>query len=209
MRRTLTERQQKIYSFIVEMIRDKGYPPTIRDIMVKFGIVSTNGVRSILDALAKKGYIKRHPKLSRGIGLTDYVERLAAGGGNAREIPIIGRIAAGEPVLALEHFEGTLSVDSTFLPHEAVFALRVHGESMKDAGILDGDFVFAREQETAENGEIIVAVIGEEATVKRFRPEIDRILLLPENPVYQPIVVDRTRTDFRIAGKVVGVIRRM
>lgn len=209
MRKKLTERQEKIYSFLAAMIRNKGYPPTIRDIMDRFEIASTNGVRSTLDALVRKGYIRRHAKISRGIELTDYVERVVAEGGKVREIPVIGRIAAGEPVLAVENLDGTLSVDSTFLPQESVFALRVHGESMKDAGILDGDFVFAREQATAESGEIVVAVIGEEATVKRFRPEKERILLMPENAAFRPIVVDRARGDFRIAGKVVGVIRRM
>lgn len=209
MRKRLTERQQQIYLFIVKMIRERGYPPTIRDIMDQFGIASTNGVRTTLLALAKKGYINRHPKLSRGIELTDYVERVIPGSGKVREIPIVGRIAAGEPILAVENLEGSLAIDSTFVPSETLFALRVHGESMKNAGILDGDYVFARQQEKAENGEIVVAVIGEEATVKRYKPEKTRILLMPENEAYEPIVVNPWSPEFRIAGKVVGVLRRL
>jgi repressor LexA len=209
MRKRLTERQQQIYTFIVHMIREKGYPPTIRDIMEEFKIASTNGVRTTLLALAKKGYINRHPKLSRGIELTDYVERMIPGSGKVREIPIVGRIAAGEPILAVENLEGTLNIDSTFVPSETLFALMVHGESMKNAGILDGDYVFARQQGTADNGDIVVAVIGEEATVKRYKPEKNRILLMPENEAYEPIVVSPWSPDFRIAGRVVGVIRRL
>ena len=120
----------------------------------------------------------------------------------------IGRVAAGEPILAVENVEGTLAVDSSFAPDRDVFALRVRGESMRDAGILNGDYVLARQQPTANKGDIIVAIIGEEATVKRYYPEGTRIRLMPENPSYRPIVVNRYSPEFRIAGKVVGLIRK-
>jgi repressor LexA len=207
MRARLTDRQQQIYNFIVSKIQSDGSPPTIREIGERFGIASTNGVRATLTALTKKGYINRKPLLSRGIELTDYVEK-AAVSYKTQDIPILGKVAAGEPILAVENVEGTLAVDSSFVPTKEVFALRVRGESMRDAGILNGDYVLARQQPTANRGDIVVAVIGEEATVKRYYPEGARIRLMPENPSYDPIVVNRYSPDFRIAGKVVGLIRR-
>ena len=208
MRKTLTDRQREIYDFIVDTIVQQGVPPTIREIGVEFGITSTNGVRSVLEALVKKGYIKRHHKRSRGIELTDFVERKILMT-EIRNVPILGRVAAGAPILALENVEGTLAVDRTLVPSDEVFALRVHGDSMKDAGILDGDYVFAHHQPQALRGDIVVAVIGEEATVKRYLPEAERIVLMPENEAYRPIVVDGFSEAFRIAGKVVGLMRKM
>ncbi|MCD6334027.1 MAG: transcriptional repressor LexA [Candidatus Latescibacteria bacterium] len=208
MRKALTDRQREIYGFIVDTIVQQGVPPTIREIGVEFGITSTNGVRSVLEALVKKGYIKRHQKRSRGIELTDFVERKILMT-EIRNVPILGRVAAGAPILALENMEGTLAVDRTLVPSDEVFALRVHGDSMKDAGILDGDYVFAHHQPQALRGDIVVAVIGEEATVKRYLPEDERIVLMPENEAYLPIVVDGFSEAFRIAGKVVGLMRKM
>ncbi len=208
MRKALTRRQQEIFDFIAETIRSKGYPPTIREIMDAFGIASTNGVRTTLAALEKKGYIRRRPMLSRGIELTDFVERDVPGTTELREIPLIGRVAAGEPILATENVEGTLAVDRSFVPSDEVFALKVSGESMQDAGIMDGDYVLARQQQTANQGEIVVAVIGEEATVKRYYLDDGGIRLMPENETFEPILVDPTQEDFRIAGKIVGLMRR-
>ena len=208
MRKALTRRQQEIFDFIAETIRGKGYPPTIREIMDAFGIASTNGVRTTLAALEKKGYIRRRPMLSRGIELTDFVERDVPGTTELREIPLIGRVAAGEPILATENVEGTLAVDRSFVPSDEVFALKVSGESMQDAGIMDGDYVLARQQQTANQGEIVVAVIGEEATVKRYYLDDGGIRLMPENETFEPILVDPTQEDFRIAGKIVGLMRR-
>ena len=202
----LTERQRQFYDFIVQHIREDGYPPTIREIMDAFGIASTNGVRTTLFALEKKGYIRRHPMRSRGIELMDYVERIPAQ--NVKTIPIIGRVAAGEPVLAVQNIESTLTVDDSFVPSDTVFGLRVHGESMKNAGILDGDYVLARQQDHAEKGDIIVALIGEDATVKRYVPDKGFIQLMPENEHFDPIIVSRHSESFRIAGKVVGLMRR-
>ena len=209
MRNTLTERQQAIYDFIADAIRSRGAPPTIREIMDVFEINSTNGVRTTLAALEKKGHIRRHARLSRGIELVDYVEP-AALTSELREVPLVGRVAAGEPILATENIESTLQVDRALVPASGtVFALRVHGESMKDAGILDGDIVMARRQESAERGDIIVAQLGDEATVKRYAPDHDCIRLLPENESFEPIVVSLDAVDFSIAGKVVGLMRRM
>ncbi len=208
MRKKLTDRQQEIYEFIAQTIRDRGFPPTIREIMEAFQIASTNGVRTTLAALEKKGFIKRRPMLSRGIELTDYVERDLPASLEIREIPVIGRVAAGEPILAAENVEGTVAVDRSFVRSDEVFALRVRGESMRDAGIMDGDYVLARQQATATAGDIVVAVIGEEATVKRFYPEGRKVRLMPENEMFEPIVVDPGQDAFRIAGKIVGLMRR-
>ena len=207
MRKQLTERQQAIFKFIAQHI-NRGAPPTIREIMEVFGINSTNGVRTTLAALEKKGYIRRHARLSRGIELVDYAEfePLSA---HIREVPLIGRVAAGEPVLATQNIESTLQVDQSLVPASGtVFALRVHGESMRDAGILEGDIVLARHQENADSGDIIVALLGEEATVKRYVPGPDNIRLMPANDAFEPIVVSPDAEDFRIAGKVVGLMRR-
>lgn len=208
MRKPLTERQQAIFEYIAETITSRGAPPTIREIMEVFNISSTNGVRTTLAALEKKGHIRRHARLSRGIELADYAEREALSQ-EMRSVPLLGRVAAGEPILASENIESTLQVDPSFVPASGEsFALRVHGDSMKDAGILDGDIVLARQQETANRGEIVVALIGEDATVKRYSPDADCIRLLPENESYQPIVVTGDQ-DFRIAGIVVSLMRRM
>ena len=208
MRKKLTDRQQVIYDFIAAVIRSRGAPPTIREIMDEFGISSTNGVRTTLAALEKKGHILRHPRLSRGIELVDYLEPESLSD-DLRLIPLIGRVAAGEPILANQNVETTLRIDSSLVPATGVlFALRVHGESMKNAGILDGDIVLARQQETADRGEIVVALIDDEATVKRFYPEPDGIRLMPENDAFDPIVVTEGSGEFRIAGKVVGLVRQ-
>jgi repressor LexA len=208
MRKKLTERQQMIYDFIAETIRSRGAPPTIREIMDVFEINSTNGVRTTLAALEKKGHIRRHARLSRGIELVDYVEP-ASLASDLHEVPLVGRVAAGEPILATENIETTLQVDRSLLPASGtIFALRVHGESMKNAGILDGDIVLARQQENAERGDIVVAQIGGDATVKQYAPEDGCIRLLPANEAFQPIVVPSDTADFSIAGKVVGLMRR-
>jgi repressor LexA len=208
MRKELTARQQAILDFVADAIRSRGAPPTIREIMEEFNISSTNGVRTTLAALERKGHIRRHARLSRGIELVDYVEPqpLLA---ELCEVPVIGRVAAGEPILAEENIESTLQLDRALLPASGtVFALRVRGESMIDAGILDGDVVLARQQANAERGDIIVALLGEEATVKSFSPESECIRLLPANAAYEPIVVPHDAENFSIAGKVVGLVRR-
>jgi len=179
MEKELTPRQREVLDFIREMIENKGLPPTIREIGESFKIASTNGVRAILSALSRKGYIRRKPLVSRGIELA---KKAKASFDYTREsayvtVPLVGRIAAGLPTLAVENIEGSIAVDRTFLPGGDVFSLKVEGESMKDSGIFDGDYVLARVQSVAEKGDIVVAVIGEEATVKKYVPQRNRVKL--------------------------------
>lgn len=210
MQKELTERQQAIFDFIAGIIRSRGAPPTIREIMEAFDINSTNGVRTTLAALEKKGHIRRHARLSRGIELVDRGETTPAQYDTV-EVPVLGRVAAGSPILATENIDSSVHVDRSLLPSSGeVFALSVQGDSMIEAGILDGDVVVARQQETADRGEIVVALIDDEATVKRFDPGPDAIRLLPENSSYEPIVVRPDEgINFRIAGRVVGLMRRL
>lgn len=192
------ERAAKILAFIQSFTREKGYPPTIREIGEAFGISSTNGVRYYLTMLEKGGHLKRSGRISRGIGPT---APAAASG-----IPILGRVAAGQPILAEENHEGTLETSDVFGDPRGLFALKVRGDSMIDAGILAGDYVIVRSQEDARAGEIVVALVGDEATVKYYRPREDSVELVPANPKYEPIVVAE-ESDFRILGTVRGVIR--
>ena len=230
-------REQAILDYISGSLRERGYPPTLREIGAEFGIASTNGVRYHLDRLEQAGRIRRDRWTSRGIELQaiEGGERMAPweaapqGGATTRprgaatspiragsaaihtsfEIPLLGRVAAGAPILAEENVEDTLVVDGSLVRPGKHFALRVRGDSTRDAGILDGDIVIVRHDAPARSGEIVVAVIGEEATVKRYFPRRDRILLLPENEEFQPIEVRETDPEFRLAGKVVGVFRRL
>lgn len=199
----LTRRQKEIFEYIEKMITEVGKSPTIREIGGEFNISSTNGVRAHLEALIKKGYIRREKLISRGI---DLVRSLA---GPVKRVPVVGSVPAGAPIMAIENIEGELAVDTSFLPSGETFSLRVVGDSMKDAGIFDGDYVLVNRQETADKGEIVVAIIGEEATVKRYFPEGDRIRLQPENETFEPIWVDKYSPEFSIAGKVVGLMRRI
>lgn len=208
-RKALTPRQREVFEFIKERIEQTNRPPTLREIGLRFQISSTNGVRSILAALVKKNFIARSPKLSRGIDLPQGVREVSGGENKILEIPILGRVAAGQPILAVENLEGTVVVDRDFLMRqENVFALRVHGDSMIDAGIHHGDLVFARQQPTAERGQIVVALIGEETTVKYYFPEAGRVRLEPANEAYGPIIVENSTPDFSVLGRVIGVMRK-
>lgn len=214
-KKLLTLRQKEIYDYICDRTRQAKLPPTVREIGERFHISSTNGVRSILAALIKKGYIKRSPRLSRGIEVVaDENSETApvtgsASSSNTISIPIIGRVAAGAPILAVQNLEGTVTVDRDFLASQSnVFALRVRGDSMINAGIFDGDLVFAREQKIADRGEIVVAQINDEATVKYYQPQSNWVELRPANPKYTPIIV-RPEEKFSIAGKVIGVMRKI
>lgn len=199
----LTFRQKEILEFISGNIQQKGYPPTLREIGRRHRIASTNAVNGILEALEKKGYIKRKPFLSRGIEITDVIRP------DFRLVPVVGRIAAGLPILAVENIETHLAVDKSFLPGGEIFSLKVVGDSMIDAGIFDGDYCLARRQSVAEDGDVVVAVIGEEATVKKYHPTKKYIRLEPANENYEPIIVEKGMPDFYIAGKVIGLMRRM
>ena len=193
----LNDRARAILAFIQRFGRENGYPPTIREIGEAFEISSTNGVRYYLNLLEKGGHLKRSSKISRGIG---------AAGSGASNIPILGRVAAGQPILAESSYEGSLETDRLFGDLQGLFALRVRGDSMVDAGILAGDYVVVRHQEQAGAGEIVVALLGDEATVKYYQPRGERIELAPANSSYQVLVVE-LGTEFRIIGVVRGVIR--
>jgi repressor LexA len=196
----LNDRAREILAFIKRFSRDNGYPPTIREIGDAFAISSTNGVRYYLNLLEKSGHVKRTGKLSRGIFANADAPQRDAG------IPVLGRVAAGSPILADESFEGSLEPARVFGDVDGLFALKVRGDSMVDAGILAGDYVVVRSQDRATSGEMIVALIGDEATVKYYRPRADRVELVPANETYQPIVVERGAA-FRVLGIVKGVIR--
>ena len=192
----LTARQKSIYDFIVDHAKDLGYPPTIRQIGDKFGITSPNGVKDHLLALQRKGIIRLHPKTSRGIELLKRPQR---------GIPLIGRVAAGLPILAEENIEDHLTMESFFPSDGRIFALQVKGDSMIGDGIFEGDIVIVRPQKTASTGDIVVALIDNEATVKHFRRQGRFIKLEASNEKYEPILSN----SVEIAGKVIGVIRRM
>ena len=194
----LNERAREIHSFIQRYRRENGSAPTIREIGRQFEISSTNGVRYYLNLLEKAGYIRRTGGISRGIGPS--TETLPAG------IPILGRVAAGQPILAEENWNGSLELADMFGQTENLFALQVRGDSMIDAGILPGDHVIVQKQENARPGDIVVALIDDEATVKYYRPHKDRIELVAANAKYAPIVVGEN-SGFSILGTVRGVIR--
>jgi repressor LexA len=203
MKYTISERQQTILDFIREAMASRGMPPTMREIGEKFGIRSTNGVEKHLLALERSGHINRVRGKSRGIAVTGGLRP-------ASNIPLLGRVAAGAPVLSPENQEGEVTVDPSLFDIKSaqpMFALRVSGESMIDAHILDGDMVLVREQATARNGDIVVALVEGEATVKRFFLENDRIRLQPENRNMAPLYF--ARGDLRVIGKVVGVMRKV
>lgn len=220
----LTQRQRDILEFISSSIDQRGYPPTLREIGEHFGIRSTNGVSDHLKALEKKGFLAREdlksramrpmsagPAPSRAGSVTDIATAMAPRlGDELCEIPVLGRVAAGQPLLAVENVEDTVVVDRFFIgSSREVFALRVVGQSMIEDGILDGDYVFVRKTPSAARGEIVVAMIEGEATVKRYFPEGDVIRFQPANAAMQPIYVHQS--EFRqvdILGVVIGVYRQ-
>ena len=203
----LTKRQEMVLDYISKSIHDRGYPPTLREIGSHMGIRSTNGVNDHLRALERKGYLKREDMKSRALRP---VNTDANKTGELVEIPIVGRVAAGEPVLAEQNIEETVSIDRYFIGnHQDVFALKVKGDSMIDAGIREGDTVFVRKQLHAERNDIVVILVGDEATVKYFQPERDFIRLQPANPAYAPIII--RKDDFRptqILGVVLSLYRK-
>ncbi|RKH12924.1 MULTISPECIES: transcriptional repressor LexA [Corallococcus] len=214
----LTERQREILTFIVKETENRGFPPTIREIGEHMDIRSTNGVNDHLKALERKGYLTRGEQQSRSLVPTKRARLLLGLGMKSKdsgmvEIPLLGRVAAGAPALAQENMEDSVKIDSFLLGGvngREVFALRVKGQSMIDDGIHDGDYLFVKKTPSAQPGEIVVALIEDEATVKRYYPETDRIRFQPANATMQPIYVNRT--DFRstmILGQVVGVYRKL
>ena len=236
----LTHRQQMVLDFIRESIADRGYPPTLREIGARMGIRSTNGVNDHLRALERKGYLKREDMKSRALrpthAATGVQLPLPNGGEVANnvhqiraaikqdgevtelaededmiEIAIVGRVAAGQPILAEEHVVDTVKIDRGLVRGgRDVFGLKVHGDSMIDAGILSGDYIFVRKQLTASRGDVVVALIGDEATVKYYYPERDYVRFQPANKTMAPILV--RAVDFKatmLLGVVIGLYRKI
>ena len=205
---SLSKRQQQIYNFIESYIEQKGFGPTVREICEAVNLSSPSTVHVHLKTLEDKGYIVRDSLKSRSIALPHKEEAQTHGSAayeNSISLPVVGRVAAGEPILAEQNIENTLTLPTELVGDSASFILSVHGDSMIEAGINDGDYVVVKEQQVANNGEIIVALIEDGATVKRFYKEADHIRLQPENSSMEPIIV----RDCAIVGKVVAVMRRV
>lgn len=204
----LTKRQKEILNFISEHIEYIGFPPTRNDLSKHFGFRSPNAAESHLRALARKGVIRIEAGRSRGITLTPLSgASLPAPGGIRKPLPLVGRVAAGSPVLAQENIEGNYRVDPALFSPRPHYLLRVEGDSMRDAGILDGDLLAVHRTPEAHNGQIVVARLDDEVTVKRFRLDGHQASLLPENQSFQPIRVDLREQELVIEGLGVGVIR--
>jgi repressor LexA len=199
----LTSRQAEILDFIKRCLEDNGYPPTRAEIAQELGFKSPNAAEEHLKALARKGAIEMTPGASRGIRIPGFEAKPDDSG-----LPIIGRVAAGAPILAQQHIEESLAISPAFFHPSADYLLRVHGMSMKDVGILDGDLLAVHTAREARNGQIVVARIGDEVTVKRFKREGNKVWLLAENADFAPIEVNLKDQDFVIEGLSVGVIRR-
>jgi len=201
----LTKRQQQILDFIRADLHRRGYPPSVREIGEAVGLSSSSTVHSHLAALEAKGFIRRDPSKPRALEVLDFRETdRNIDYDSVRAVPVVGQVAAGSPILAAENIEQTMSLP-TEMADEGTFILRVKGESMIEAGILDGDFVVVKQQQTAQNGEIVVALLDDSATVKTFYREADRIRLQPENSSMDPIY----SRDVSILGKVVALFRRL
>jgi repressor LexA len=198
----LTKRQKEALDFVAAYTERHGYPPTVRELAAALGVSGPKGAKQFLDALAAKGYIRREPENARAI-------RIVEGGPEQRPsgIPVVGRVAAGRPVTAVEDLEGYVSLSGA-RGKNGLFFLKVRGDSMIGAHIAPGDLVLVRPQQTAENGDIVVALIDNEATVKRYRKDAGGVTLFPENPAMEPIVFVGEAADLlTLVGKVVGVVR--
>lgn len=199
----LTKRQREILTYVMTSMQQRGYPPSVREIGAALGLTSSSTVHSHLTALEKKGFIHRDPSKPRAIEILKDGASLPPK--RVTNVPVVGRIAAGQPLLAEENIEDVFPLPRDFVREDGAFILRVRGESMIEAGIYDGDYIVVRPQPAANNGEIVAALLGDEATVKRFYRERDHIRLQPENRTMAPIL---TR-DATILGKVVALIRRL
>jgi repressor LexA len=201
----LTKRQQEIFDFIKRYSARYGYPPTVRDIGKAVGLASSSTVHAHLSNLEKSGLLRRDPSKPRAIELLDRAAAAVREAVKPGGLPLVGHVAAGQPVLAEENIEDYIEVPPIAGGADGDYLLRVRGDSMKDAGILEDDLVVVRPQEVADDGEIVVALVGEEATVKRFFKESDHVRLQPENADMEPI---RSK-DVRVLGRVVGLLRRV
>lgn len=206
----LTDKQQKILDYLINYTSENGFPPTLREIGKDFKIKSTNGVNDHLIALERKGYIKRSPDKSRAIEILndesafdETFDSIPAG-----SVPILGAIAAGKPLLAVENIEGHLKIDQTIINANEAFALKVKGESMIEDHIMDGDYVIVKRQSGAAPREIVAVLIDEEVTLKRFYHHGSYIELRASNPAMEPIKIKRGQNDVRILGKMIGLVRK-
>lgn len=197
----ITDRQKAILDYIKKEIKTRGYPPAVREIGDAVGLSSSSTVHSHLNQLENKGYIKRDPTKPRAIEVVDFYLYPKK---EMVNVPVLGRVTAGEPILAYENYDDSFPLPLEFVKSDDVFMLTIKGDSMINAGILDGDMVIVKKENTARNGEIVVALLEDEATVKRFFKEADHIRLQPENEDYTPII---TR-DVSILGKVIGLVRK-
>lgn len=209
----LNKREKAILKYIEKQVKENGYPPSVREIGKAVGLSSTATVHAYILALEKKGYIKKENQKGRTLkllkggleGQEKIQEKTAYSGKELVDVPVIGKITAGAPILAVENITDTFPIPVDFVGNNQSFMLTVTGESMIEAGILDGDYILVKKQDIARNGEIVVALIGEEATVKTFYKEDGHIRLQPENSTMEPIIVP----DCRILGKVAGVFRKL
>ena len=197
----ITAKQQEILDYIKDEILKRGYPPTVREICETVNLKSTSSVHSHLETLEKNGYIRRDPTKPRAIEIMDDSFNLSRR--EVVNVPMVGTVAAGQPILAQEHIEGYFPIPAEYMPNTDCFMLKVKGESMINAGIFDGDYIMVRQQNVASNGEMIVALVDDSATVKTFYKENGHYRLQPENDSMDPIIVD----DVQILGKVCGVFR--
>ncbi len=203
MRKTLTKAQDRALEFLRDYVRDRGYPPSIREMKEGLGLASHSAIQNCLSALEKKGYIRRSNK-ARAI---EFCESLRAS--EPAVLPLVGHIRAGAPHPAIEDIEEYIAVDRSFTVGGGNFLLKAEGDSMVEAHIQDGDYVVVRPQSTANNGEIVAAMVDDEATVKRFYKEGNEIRLRPANPAYKDIVIEPGRSEVSIVGKVVAVLRSL
>ena len=201
----LTQKQIEILLYIKSEVQRQGYPPAVRDICKGVNLKSTSTVHSHLEKLEAKGYIRKDPTKPRAIEILDKNDDFLLTSKKTIDVPILGKVTAGTPILAVENIEDTYPVPLELVEGHDVFMLKIQGESMIDAGILDGDLVLVKEQKSALNGDIVVALLEDAATVKRFFKEKDKIRLQPENQFMEPIFT----TDVSILGKVIGLFRRL
>lgn len=198
---TLNDKEQKVFEYIKKQIKDTGYPPSVREICAAVGFKSTSSAHQYIWRLAEKGYIDKGDLKTRAIRVV--------GNESTISVPIVGKVAAGEPILATENIEDYMSIGESFFSKDALqndnFILKVQGESMIEAGINDGDYIIVSKQNSARNGQIVVAMIEGEATVKTFYKEKDYVRLQPENSTMEPIIVK----DVQILGKVIGLFRKI
>jgi repressor LexA len=202
MKEKLSIKQERVFHFIQQHIQNFGYPPTLREIASKLGISGPHGVKKFIDILVRKGYIRKTARSSRAIEIVG-----EKAGIFTRALPILGKIRAGSPLLAVENIEGNLSVDASIARWEQMFLLRVEGDSMIEAHIREGDLAIIRTQAMVENGEIAAVLIDDEATIKYFFREMQAIRLQPANTSMEPLIIQEGQSEVRIIGKVVGIIR--